>query len=115
HRAPHLGRAAIESRNPEGDNSFLAAQKCPDRRYQRRCCRWASRMAIHTRSGVAGMSTWSILYSRQRPSTMALTTAGQEPIAPASPAPFTPSGLVVQGALWVSKWNEGPSAARGSA
>ena len=34
---------------------------------------------------------------------MALTTAGQDPIAPASPAPFTPSGLVVQGMLRVSK------------
>ena len=30
-------------------------------------------------------------------------TAGQEPIAPASPAPFTPSGLVRQGALRVLK------------
>ena len=58
---------------------------------------------------------WSILYSRDSPSMMALTTAGHEPIAPASPAPLTPSGLVVQGTLWVSNTKDGPSDARGSA
>src|SRR5205085_917275 len=79
------------------------------------CWRCASRVAVHTRSAVAGMSMWSILYSRHTPSTMALTTAGHEPIAPASPAPFTPKGLVVQGTLWVSNTKDGPSAARGSA
>ena len=41
--------------------------------------------------------------------------AGHEPIAPASPAPFTPIGLVVQGTLLVSNTNDGPSAARGIA
>ena len=44
-----------------------------------------------------------------------VTTAGQDPIAPASPAPFTPSGLVLQGTLAVSNTKSGPSAARGSA
>ena len=34
---------------------------------------------------------------------IAFITAGHEPIAPASPAPFTPSGLVVHGTLCVSK------------
>src|SRR6476620_875123 len=77
--------------------------------------RSASRIAIHTLSGVAGISMWSMPYSRHRPSTIALTTAGQDPIAPASPAPLTPSGLVTQGTLWVSNVIGGPSAARGNA
>ena len=44
---------------------------------------------------------------------IALTTAGQEPIAPASPAPLTPKGLVLQGTLWVSNTKDGPSAGIG--
>ena len=34
---------------------------------------------------------------------MALMTAGGAPTAPASPAPLTPSGLAVEGTLWVEK------------
>ena len=33
---------------------------------------------------------------------IALTTAGHEPIAPASPAPFTPSGFVTHGTFEAS-------------
>ena len=42
-------------------------------------------------------------------------TAGHDPIAPASPAPFTPSGLVLHGTLRVSNTKSGASPARGIA
>ena len=49
----------------------------------------------HTRSAVAGIGT-----SRTpRASVSALMNAAGEPIAPASPQPFTPSGLWVHGGL----------------
>ena len=46
-------------------------------------------IACQTRSGVAGISNllWPIA------SVIALITAAEAPIAPASPQPFTPSGL----------------------
>ena len=43
-------------------------------------------------SGLTGISTWSKFSALQ----IALTTAGGAPIAPASPAPLTPSGFVLQ-------------------
>ena len=47
---------------------------------------------------------------------MALMTAGGEPMAPASPQPFTPSGLCVQGVPGtVSTVKLGRSSARGMA
>jgi hypothetical protein len=42
-----------------------------------------------------------------------LMTAGGAPTAPASPAPLTPSGLAVEGTLWVEKAKSGTSPARG--
>ena len=46
------------------------------------------------------MSIWvTSLPAERSASTTALTTAGGEPIAPASPQPFTPSGLWVHGGL----------------
>ena len=45
--------------------------------------------------------------------TMALITAGGEPMAPASPHPFTPSGLWVQAVTVVSTEKLGRSSARG--
>ena len=50
-------------------------------------------MAAHTRLGEAGMSM-SVTPRCDSASTMALITAGAAPIVPASPMPFTPSGLV---------------------
>jgi hypothetical protein len=38
-------------------------------------------------------------------------TAGGAPTAPASPAPFTPSGLAAEGTLWVEKAKNGTSPA----
>src|SRR5215831_7068853 len=72
-------------------------------------------MACQMRWGVAGMSIWRMRWLRQSASTMALSTAGQEPMAPASPAPLTPSGLVLQGTLRVSKTKSGACSARGMA
>ena len=46
-------------------------------------------------------------------SVMAFITAAGAPIAPASPQPFTPSGLCVHGVSRVSIWNIGTSPARG--
>ncbi len=53
-------------------------------------------IAFHTVSGVAGMSM-SVTPTPESASTSAFISAGGEPTAPASPAPFTPSGLVSQG------------------
>src|SRR5262249_59108072 len=53
-------------------------------------------MARHSRSGVAGISTWRMPRCESA-STSALATAGMAPTQPASPAPFTPSGLVLVG------------------
>ena len=54
--------------------------------------------AVQTLFGLSGMSIWvTSLPAACSASTTALTTAGGEPIAPASPQPFTPSGLWVQG------------------
>src|SRR5262245_21693057 len=57
---------------------------------------FASLIARHSRSGVAGISTWRMPRCA-RASTSALATAGMAPTQPASPAPLTPSGLVAVG------------------
>ena len=58
-------------------------------------------------------------FTLERPASLAdaakLATAGGEPIAPASPQPFEPIGLCVQGVLIVSSLKFGKSAARGIA
>ena len=61
--------------------------------------------ADQTREGLSGMSTWVTWAKPPRwsASTTALTTAGGEPMAPASPQPFTPKGLCVQG-VW-QEWS----------
>src|SRR3954452_17374879 len=66
-------------------------------------------MACQTRSGVAGIS------SRLLPiaSVIALMTAADAPIAPASPQPLTPSGLPGQSVVVWFSLNEGRSSARG--
>src|SRR5438876_7382163 len=52
----------------------------------------AARMARQTVIGEAGMVTL-VTPSGPRASTMALITAGAEPMAPDSPTPFVPSGF----------------------
>src|ERR1700757_119210 len=52
----------------------------------------ASLIAVHTRCGVAGMSM-CLTPRWDTASTTAFWTAGVEPIVPASPMPFTPSGF----------------------
>ena len=56
----------------------------------------AAWIARHTRSGVAGISIWRTPNSASA-STSAFATAGIAPTQPASPAPLTPSGLVLVG------------------
>ena len=70
-------------------------------------------MAVHTRSGWAGMAM-SVMPSGDRASTMALMTVGAEPIVPASPMPLTPSGLVGLGVTVWSSLKLGSSAADGT-
>src|SRR3546814_4525184 len=72
----------------------------------------AARIADHTRSGVAGMSM-SRTPSGARASSTALITAGGAPMAPASPQPFTPSGLVAQRVGLMANPTRGRSSARG--
>src|SRR5262249_55990913 len=60
------------------------------------CLGRAARIVRQTTSGVAGMSICAMPSSASA-STIALISAGGEPIAPASPAPFTPKGLVRHG------------------
>src|SRR2546422_203282 len=67
-----LGDLVVERRRDHGRTSFSARQ---------------------TRSGVAGMSM-SVMPSSASASTTAFITAAGEAIAPVSPTPFTPSGLV---------------------
>src|SRR5215467_12918069 len=70
-----------------------------------------ARAASQTRCGLAGMS------SRSTPSAlaMALMTAAGDPIAPASPQPFIPNGLVLHGVTVVLTLNDTRSLARGIA
>ena len=49
-------------------------------------------MAVHTRSGVRGMSMWRTP-RWDRASTTAFWTAGVEPMVPDYPTPLAPSGL----------------------
>ena len=75
----------------------------------------AARIAFHTVCGVAGIGT-SFTPSSASASVTAFITAAGDPIAPASPQPFTPSGLCVHGVpLTVSTWMLGRSSARGIA
>jgi hypothetical protein len=66
----------------------------------------------HTVWGEAGMGT-SFTPSPDRASTMALMTAGAAPMVPASPMPFTPSGLVGEGVTVWSVTIDGTSEAAG--
>src|SRR6266511_3983616 len=75
---------------------------------------WAARIACHTRCGVAGMSIWRMPYSESA-STTAFMIEVSEPAQPASPQPFTPSGLVLAGTSWLATDIIGASLARGSA
>src|SRR5258708_4904977 len=74
----------------------------------------AALQARQTLAGVAGISM-----STPRPSgiafAIAFMIAAIEPVVPASPTPFTPSGLVVAGALWFASAIRGMSVARGIA
>src|ERR1700737_688537 len=78
------------------------------------CIRCPSRIAAQIRSGAAGLSTGGMRWARNRASTIAFMTAGAEPMAPASPAPFTPNGLVLHLTLRVSNVKDGTSPARGN-
>ena len=85
--------------------------------YMSRLPHRAAWIAAQTRDGVSGMSMCSTSIPPPfSASSTALTSAGGEPIAPASPQPFTPSGLWVQGVT--HEWSTtklGTSAARGIA
>src|SRR6516164_2193600 len=71
-------------------------------------------IADQTRCGVAGMSMLEMRCARHSASMIAFMIAGHDPMAPASPAPFTPSGLCLQGTLCVSNAIAGTSSARGT-
>src|SRR5918998_3271513 len=69
--------------------------------------------ALKTRSGVVGISM-SVTPSGAKASMTAFTTAGGAAIVPASPMPFTPRGLVVEGVTVDSRVKDGSSAAEGT-
>src|SRR5207237_7886009 len=60
----------------------------------------ALRISFQTFSGVNGISMWRTPKGESA-STTEFTTAGEQPIVPASPTPFTPSGFTGEG---VSVW-----------
>src|SRR5207244_13052795 len=60
-----------------------------------------SRIARQTRSGVNGRSRW-LIPSGDSASMTAFAIAGVEPIVPASPTPFTPSGFEDEGVSGLS-------------
>src|ERR1700733_1713217 len=74
----------------------------------------ASAIACQILFGVAGISMWPMPSGRSA-SSIALITAGGAPVAPASPAPLIPSGLVVDGTSAISESRSGKSEARGIA
>ena len=79
-------------RVPRGGGEHREDLPARRRRGQRPLC-----SALQTRSGVAGRSRCVTPRSASA-SRIALIPAGSDPATPDSPAPFTPSGLVVQGA-----------------
>src|SRR5262249_30990999 len=66
-------------------------------------------IACQTRSGVAGISSLLLPIA----SVIALITAAEAPIAPASPQPLTPSGLPGHSVVVCESLNDGRSSARG--
>ena len=66
------------------------------------------------RAGVAGMSMCLMPYTDSA-STTAFMIEVSEPAQPASPQPFTPSGLVLAGTGWLCTANSGVWCARGIA
>ena len=74
----------------------------------------ASRIACHTRSGVAGMSRWRTP-SGASASITAFITAGRAPTVPASPAPLAPSRLAAVGTGLLPMTRSGSVSARGIA
>src|SRR5207245_11447546 len=98
----HCFVAVRAPRNDGGDNGYSAAALR------------AAWIARHTRSGVAGMSSW-VMPSGASASSTAFIAAGRAPTEPASPAPLTPSGLVLAGTSWLATANDGRSVARGIA
>src|SRR5436309_1319406 len=97
HGGPPLGRCGDETTAPRGRQ---------DRR--------ASRIARHTRSGVAGISMCSTPSSASA-STTALIVAASAGVVPPSPPPRKPSGFVVEGTSLISVVKFGRLSARGSA
>src|SRR3546814_20639624 len=71
---------------------MVIADQAPVSLFRRR----ASTIARQTTCGVAGIAM-SRTPSGASASSIALITAGGDPIAPASPQPLTPRGLVVHG------------------
>src|SRR5689334_22933072 len=71
-------------------------------------------ISCQTFSGRTGMSMCFTPYG-DNASTTAFTTAGVAPIVPASPTPFTPSGLTGEGVSVRSVSNQGICEAFGSA
>src|SRR5580704_18294376 len=57
----------------------------------------ASRIACHTFCGVSGVGNW-VMPNSASASITPLVMQGGPPIAPDSPQPLAPSGLVLQGA-----------------
>src|SRR5262245_39346973 len=78
------------------DSRFRGNERSFAENFGRRHFAWPSRIARQIRSGVAGISMWRTP-RWERASTSALATAGMAPTQPASPAPLTPSGLVLVG------------------
>src|SRR2546425_8646242 len=74
----------------------------------------ASRIARHTRSDVAGISTCSTPSSASA-STIAFTTAPRAGVVPPSPPPRRPRGCAVEGTSLISVANGGSISARGIA
>src|SRR6185436_20066626 len=60
----------------------------------------AFRIASQTRCGLAGISKW-LMPSGRSASTTAFIADVIAPAHPASPQPFAPSGLVVEGTGWL--------------
>src|SRR2546427_10272854 len=118
----HHGNQAVAARNNLGAAAVLLKEV--DGFAQRCCNRVLEIMRNHdaflpfrifqTFSERTGISIF-VTPNGANASTTAFTTAGVEPIVPASPTPLTPSGFTGDGVTVRSNSNSGKSWARGSA
>ena len=91
-------RAALTAASGVPDDPLTLKQPETNALDPERSAQASTRHAAHTRSGVAGMASWSAPPPGTA-SAIAFMIAAMAAVVAASPAPLTPSGLVVAGTI----------------